>query len=64
MFDRYDDKYKRTMEDLKARYYSVSKALLKGRGIENHPILNFEYNADYERRRKHELEKYFLRSHE
>ena len=62
VFDRYDEKYNRTMEDLKARYYSVSKKLLQVRGVQNHPILNFEYNPDYDRRRKYELEKFLLRS--
>ena len=50
------------MEDLKERYYDVSKKLLQVRGVENHPILNFNYNADYDRKRKYELEKYLLRS--
>ncbi len=52
------------MEDLKARYYNVSKQLLLARGVENHPILSFCYNPDYDRKRKHELEKYILRPHE
>ena len=59
--DRYDEKYNRTIEDLKDRYYKVSKELLIKRGEKNHPILNFNYNPNYDRKRKYELEKYLLR---
>ena len=59
--DQYLPKYNRTIEDLKQRYYQVAQVLLKQRGVENHPILNFTYNANYDRKRKHELEKFLLR---
>jgi len=61
IFDRYDPKYKHTIEDLKERYYNVSKVLLKARGVKNHPILSYHYNANYDRKRKYELEKYLRR---
>lgn len=61
IFDRFDDSYGHTEEDLKERYYKVSKLLLRARGVKNHPILSYNYNANYDRKRKYELEKYLRR---
>lgn len=63
--DRYDMNYPpRSVEDLKDRYYSLSREILQLRGVSSHPILNLPYNANYEKKRKALLEKYFLRTKE
>ncbi|CAG9311357.1 unnamed protein product [Blepharisma stoltei] len=64
--DRYDVSRfcDRTVEDIKERYYYISKAILQKREIEDHPIIGLPYNANYERKRKALLEKYFLRTKE
>lgn len=64
--DRYDsEKFSdRTVEDLKERYYTLSKLILQKRDIDSHPIISLPYNANYERKRKAQLEKYFLRTKE
>lgn len=63
--DRYEDTWpERTVEDLKDRYYSLSKRVLELRAVTEHPILQYPYNAQYERKRKAQLEKYVLRTRE
>lgn len=63
--DRYSDKYpQRSIEDLKERYYSLSKLILQRREVQNNEILSLPYNANYEKKRKALLEKYFLRTRE
>lgn len=62
VFDRYDTvKWPRTFEDLKDRYYQVSKKLLEVRSESDHPLVGYEYNPTYEKYRKFQLEKYILR---
>ena len=60
--DRFE--YSRSIEEIKDRYYSVSKKLLEERGDYNHPIVKKPYNFEYEVRRKNNLEKLFLRTKE
>jgi DNA methyltransferase 1-associated protein 1 len=64
--DRWDDqKYsERTIEDLKERYYTVSRTLLEKQGLKEHVICKLPYNANYERKRKALMEKYLLRTRE
>lgn len=63
--DRYDIvKWPRTLEDVKARYYSITKKLLEVRGEPNHPLCTFDYDPTYEKYRKFQLEKYILRGKE
>lgn len=60
--DRYDEKYCRGIEDLKQRFYSVTKRLLQIKGEQTHPLYNYKYDPEYERVRKFELEKFLMRS--
>ena len=51
----------RTMEDIKAQYYSVARQLLIGReggpdAVANHPLIKHPYSAQHERERKRGLE--------
>jgi DNA methyltransferase 1-associated protein 1 len=63
--DRYDPSYPpRSVEDLKERFYSLSKEILLLRNQTTHPIISLPYNANYEKKRKALLEKYFLRTRE
>ncbi len=55
---------KRTVEELRERYFSVAKKVLELRGDTEHPIVKKPYNYDYEVRRKANLEKLFLRTAE
>ncbi|EFC42237.1 predicted protein [Naegleria gruberi] len=62
---------KRSVEDLKKRYYDISRAILKQRAkgipkekLMTHPILSVDYDYDYEVRRKQNLEALFSRSSE
>ena len=50
--DRYDDKYERTIEDLKHRYYSVAKRIVEINLGKSHPLAKFNYNPEYEKMRK------------
>lgn len=63
--DRYTSKFPpRSVEDLKERFYSLSKEILTLRNNTSHQILSLPYNANYEKKRKALLEKYFLRTRE
>jgi len=53
---------KRSIEEIKARYYSIGKILLENRGDINHPIVKHPYNLEYEIRRKANMEKMFVRT--
>lgn len=54
----------RSIDEIKCRFYSVSKKLLDVRNQKNHPLYNFEFDIDYERFRKFQLAKYLNRSKE
>jgi DNA methyltransferase 1-associated protein 1 len=59
----------RSMEDIKARYYSVSRQLLLGReggpdAVANHPLIKHPYNAQHEKERKRGLELLMARTPE
>ncbi len=54
----------RTVDELKDRYYSVSKVLLESRGNAEHPIVKKPFIYDQEVRRKCNLEKLFMRTKE
>ena len=60
--DRWEQPIERTVEELKNRYYSCSKVLLENKGKTDHPIIKRPYNYEYEMRRKHNLEKLFVRT--
>eukprot|EP00826_Nyctotherus_ovalis_P049573 TRINITY_DN6005_c0_g3_i1.p1 TRINITY_DN6005_c0_g3~~TRINITY_DN6005_c0_g3_i1.p1 ORF type:complete len:541 (+),score=206.40 TRINITY_DN6005_c0_g3_i1:109-1731(+) len=55
---------KRSIEELKTRYYSVARMLLENRGDVNHPVVRRPYNAEYELRRKSNLQKFYSRTQE
>lgn len=46
------------------RYYEVTKVLLELREEKSHPLYNYEYQAEKEKVRKYELEKYMMRNKE
>ena len=52
----------RTVDELKDRYYSVSRELLTYRGDEDNPIVQKPFNFEMEVRRKNNLEKIFMRT--
>ncbi|KAL9649014.1 hypothetical protein ABK040_008392 [Willaertia magna] len=60
----------KTLEDLKERYYKVSKILLKERSkgvvpedkLKLHPLFKVDYEYDHEVKRKHQLEILYSRS--
>jgi DNA methyltransferase 1-associated protein 1 len=52
----------RTIEELKDRYYSVSRKLLETRGIHDHPIIKSGYNYEQEMKRRAYLERTINRS--
>lgn len=56
--------YKRSIEELKERYFSIAKRLLEHRGDVNNQIVKKPFNFNYEVRRKINLEKIFLRAAE
>eukprot|EP00357_Protocruzia_adherens_P002428 CAMPEP_0115037732 /NCGR_PEP_ID=MMETSP0216-20121206/42988_1 /TAXON_ID=223996 /ORGANISM="Protocruzia adherens, Strain Boccale" /LENGTH=528 /DNA_ID=CAMNT_0002417997 /DNA_START=29 /DNA_END=1615 /DNA_ORIENTATION=+ len=62
--DHYPEEYNRTVEELKARFYSVCKAYLEAKNETSHPLAKVNYNIDYERQRKTHLERLMLRSKE
>jgi len=64
VFDQYDSHYLRTIENLKARFYGVCRAILHQNRQTSHPFYSYVYDAQYERIRKYELEKYLLREKE
>jgi DNA methyltransferase 1-associated protein 1 len=62
VFDRYDtQKYPRTLDELKHRFYSIAKVLAEIRGERNSPYLNYVFDLNYEKHRKYQLEKYIIR---
>ncbi|KAL4482206.1 hypothetical protein ABPG72_017987 [Tetrahymena utriculariae] len=62
--DRYDEKKCRSIEDIKQRFYSVTRRLLEIRNQQNHALYNYKYDPEYERVRKFELEKFLMRTKE
>lgn len=66
VYDRYDDKQyqPRTIEELKDRYYSISRKVLAYRKIHNHPLIKSGYNYEQEMKRKVYLERSMNRSNE
>lgn len=67
--DRFDMQPARTMEQLKARYYYVTKHVLLARGNRADgsgsyadQVLSFNYDEEYEVRRKHILHRHFVRT--
>jgi DNA methyltransferase 1-associated protein 1 len=64
IYDKYDTQYDRTVEELKDRYYSVSKKILEYRKCYNHPILKSGYNYEQEMKRRACLERIISRSKE
>jgi len=54
--------YKRSIEELKDRYFSIAKRLLEKRGNLNNQLVKKPFNLNYEVRRKINLEKIFLRT--
>lgn len=64
ILDRYDDKYNRTIEELKHRYYSIAKKLLEHRKDYEHPILKSGYCYEQEIKRRACLERIISRTKE
>lgn len=65
VFDRYDvQKYPRSLDELKHRFYSIAKVLAEVRGERNSPYLNYVFDLNYEKHRKYQLEKYIIRGKE
>jgi DNA methyltransferase 1-associated protein 1 len=62
--DKYNSEYDRTVEELKDRYYSVSRKILEHRKCYNHPILKSGYNYEQEMKRRACLERIISRSKE
>eukprot|EP00826_Nyctotherus_ovalis_P055938 TRINITY_DN7483_c0_g3_i4.p1 TRINITY_DN7483_c0_g3~~TRINITY_DN7483_c0_g3_i4.p1 ORF type:complete len:337 (-),score=78.67 TRINITY_DN7483_c0_g3_i4:18-1028(-) len=56
--------YKRSIEELKDRYFSIAKRLLESRGDVDNQLVKKPFNFNYEVRRKINLEKIFLRTAE
>lgn len=56
------NKYQRTVEELKDRYYSCSKKILEDKGEVEHSIVKKPYDYDYEVKRKYYLEKLYMRT--
>ena len=54
----------RSVDEIKDRYYTVSKAVLEARKETNHPIVLKPFNYEQEIRRKTNLEKIFMRTKE
>lgn len=54
----------RTVDEIKDRYYSVSKEILTLRGETKNPIVVKPFNFELEVRRKNNLEKLFMRTKE
>ena len=52
----------RTVDELKDRYYSVSREVLQFRGDNDNPIVKKPFNFEMEVRRKNNLEKIFMRT--
>lgn len=62
VYDRYDtEKYPRTLDELKQRFYSIARELAIIRNQKESPYLNYAFDINYERHRKYQLEKYVLR---
>ena len=54
----------RSVDEIKDRYYTVSKMILQSRKELNHPIVTQPFNYEQEIRRKNNLEKIFMRTKE
>ena len=65
VYDRYDTiRFPRSLEDIKLRFYTIVRELSIIRGDKNSPFYNYVYDINYEKHRKHQLEKYILRGKE
>ena len=63
--DRYDTlSYSRSLEDLKLRFYSIAKRLAEVRNEKDSPYLDYDFDINYEKDRKYQLEKYMMRGKE
>jgi hypothetical protein len=48
--DRYDSKYpKRSIEDLKERFYTVMRRLLHLKQDKTHPLYSYKYDSEYDK---------------
>lgn len=60
--DRWDqEKYPRSIEEIKQRFYTIARELAEARGEKGSPYLSYHYDVNYEKHRKYQLEKYILR---
>ena len=65
VFDRYDtDKYPRTLDELKHRFYTIARELAEVRNDKNSPYQNYSFDLNFEKHRKYQLEKYIIRGKE
>lgn len=58
------EKSDRSVEELKDRYYTLSRVILRLRGQDQHAIVKVPYSFEHEVRRKNNLEKMFMRTKE
>ena len=52
----------RTVDEIKERYYSISKIILEKRGQADHALVKKPFNYEAEVKRKCNLEKLFMRT--
>jgi DNA methyltransferase 1-associated protein 1 len=67
VYDRYESsKYgvSRTIDEIKHRFYSIARQLAEVRNERNSPYYGYKFDSSFEKHRKHQLEKYLLRSKE
>jgi DNA methyltransferase 1-associated protein 1 len=65
--DRFSNPKKRSLEEIKNRYFSVAKLVVMNRKIKkpnlykSHPLLNFTYDVEYDKERRVIFEKMQIR---
>jgi DNA methyltransferase 1-associated protein 1 len=53
VFDRYDvDKFPRTIDEIKHRFYMISRKLAELKNDKNSPFFSYEFDYSYEQYRK------------
>jgi hypothetical protein len=47
--DKYDVKYKRTIEEIKERFYNCMRKILEENKDKSHPLYSYNFDSSYER---------------
>jgi hypothetical protein len=47
--DKYDIKYKRTIEEIKERFYNCMKKILEEKKDKSHPLYSYTFDSSYEK---------------